>query len=117
MMKGMELGRLKELGCNFVMSLPASSHMGGVWEGQIRTVRSVLTAILDQHATRLDTSSLRTFMYEVMAIINSRPLTLENIHDPMGPRAFDAKSHTDNEIQHHGTTSRRIFKAGSEFSS
>ncbi len=34
---------MKELGCTFVMNPPASSHMGGVWERQIRTVRSVLT--------------------------------------------------------------------------
>lgn len=84
-MKGMEQECLKELGYNFVMNPSASSHMGGVWERQIRTVRSVLTAILDQNATRLDTSSLRTFMYEAMAIVNSRPLTLEHINDPMGP--------------------------------
>ncbi|KAI5619787.1 hypothetical protein C0J50_20704, partial [Silurus asotus] len=76
---------LKELGCTFIMNPPASSHMGGVWERQIRTVRSVLTAVLDQYATRLDTSSLRTFMYETMAIVNSRPLTSEYINDPMGP--------------------------------
>ncbi len=28
---------------------------------------------------------LRTFMYEVMAIVNSRPLSLEHISDPVGP--------------------------------
>lgn len=35
LMKGLELERMKDLGCNFVMNLPASSHMGGVWERQI----------------------------------------------------------------------------------
>ncbi len=85
LMKGMDQECVKELGCTFVMNPPASSHMGGVWERQIRTVRSVLTSILDQSAARLDTSSLRTFMYEVMAIVNSRPLSLEHISDPVGP--------------------------------
>lgn len=85
LMKQMDQERVKELGCTFVMNPPASSHMGGVWERQIRTVRSVLTSILDQSAARLDSSSLRTFMYEVMAIVNSRPLTLEHINDPVGP--------------------------------
>ena len=28
-----------------------------------------------QHASRLDSASLRTFFYEAMAIVNSRPLT------------------------------------------
>ncbi|XP_065140047.1 uncharacterized protein [Paramisgurnus dabryanus] len=85
LMKQMDQERVKELGCTFVMNPPASSHMGGVWERQIRTVRSVLTSILDQSAARLESSSLRTFMYEVMAIVNSRPLTLEHINDPVGP--------------------------------
>lgn len=85
LMKGVNEERVKELGCTFSMNPPASSHMGGVWERQIRSVRSVLTSILDQAANRLDTSSLRTFMYEVMAIVNSRPLTSEHINDPTGP--------------------------------
>ncbi len=85
LMKGMERERVEELGCNFVMNPPSSSHMGGVWERQIRTVRSVLTSILDQSSGRLDSSSLRTFLYEVMAIVNSRPLTTEHLNDPLGP--------------------------------
>lgn len=85
LMKGMDEDRVKALGCEFLMNPPAASHMGGVWERQIRTIRSVLTAILDQSAQRLDSSSLRTFLYEVMAIINSRPLTVEHLNDPSSP--------------------------------
>ncbi|XP_054607429.2 uncharacterized protein [Nothobranchius furzeri] len=81
-MKNWDHEQVKEYGCEFVMNSPSSSHMGGIWERQIRTVRSVLTAILDQSAKRLDTASLRTFLYEVMAIINSRPLTTEHLNDP-----------------------------------
>ncbi|KAK0141236.1 hypothetical protein N1851_021750 [Merluccius polli] len=33
----------------------------------------------------LDSSSLRTFMYEAMAIVNSRPLTSEHLNDPLAP--------------------------------
>lgn len=65
-------------GFEFLMNPPAASHMGGIWERQIRTIRSVLTAVLDQ-------SALRTFLYEVMTIINSRPLTAEHLNDPSGP--------------------------------
>ncbi|XP_048048363.1 uncharacterized protein LOC125269515 [Megalobrama amblycephala] len=81
---------VKELGCTFVMNPPVSSHMGGVWERPIQTVRSVLMSILDQSAARLDSSFLRTFMYEVMAIVNSRPLTSEHISDRVGPEPLTA---------------------------
>ena len=69
----------------FQMNPPTASHMGGAWERLIGVVRSVLNAILDQHSTRLDDSSLGTFLYEVAAIINSRPLSLEHITDPEHP--------------------------------
>lgn len=36
-------------------------------------------------AQRLDSSSLRTFMYEAMAIVNSRPLSAKCINNPVGP--------------------------------
>lgn len=84
LMKGMDQEKAKILGCEFLMNPPTASHRGGVWERQIRTIRSVLTAILDQSSQRLDCTSLRTFLYEVMAIINSRPLTTEHLNDPSG---------------------------------
>jgi hypothetical protein len=84
--KEMDQECLKKLGCEFVMNPPSASHMGGAWERQIRTIRSVLTSILDQASQRLDSSSLRTYLYEVMAIINSRPLTAHLLSDPAGPQ-------------------------------
>ena len=75
--------------CDFIFNSPQSSHMGGLWERQIRTIRSVLDVILYQHSSRLDTASLRTFLYEAMTIVNGRPLTLQNINDvqdvPLSP--------------------------------
>lgn len=85
-LKEMDQERVKVLGCEFVMNPPSASHMGGAWERQIRTIRSVLTSILDQSSNRLDSSSLRTYFYEVMAIINSRPLTAHLLNDPTGPQ-------------------------------
>lgn len=76
---------LKKIGCEFVMNPPSASHMGGAWERQIRTI-SVLTSILDQSSRGLDGSSLRTYLYEVMAIINSRPLIGHLLNDPAGPQ-------------------------------
>lgn len=69
----------------FLMNTPASSHMGGVWERQIRTIRGILKSILDESDKQLDISSLRTFLYEVMAVINSRPLTTDQLCDPSSP--------------------------------
>ena len=68
--------------CDFVMNAPDSSHTGGVWERQIRTVRSILNGILLLAPGRLNDSSLRTVFYEVMSIVNNRPLTVSEIDDP-----------------------------------
>lgn len=73
---------LSEKQCEFVFNAPSASHAGGIWERQIRTVRNVLNATLAQCPGRLDDASLRTLFYEAMAIINSRPLTVDGINDP-----------------------------------
>jgi hypothetical protein len=57
----------------WIFNPPAGSHHGGVWERCIRTVRKVLTALLNQQT--LDDEGLVTLMCEVESIINSRPLT------------------------------------------
>ena len=61
----------------FKMDVPSASHMGGAWERQIRTVRSVLSALLDDHGRQLDDESLQTLMIEAESIVNSRPLTTD----------------------------------------
>jgi hypothetical protein len=66
----------------FKMNVPSSSHMGGVWERQIRTVRSVLASLMSDSGSHLDDESLRTFMHEAAAIVNGRPLTVDNLKDP-----------------------------------
>ncbi len=73
---------LAERQCEFIFNAPSASHAGGVWERQIRTVRNVLNATLCQYSGRLDDSSLRTLFYEAMAIVNSRPLTVNEVNDP-----------------------------------
>ncbi|XP_038158088.1 uncharacterized protein LOC119794558 [Cyprinodon tularosa] len=76
---------LSQRQCDFVMNAPHSSHAGGVWERQIKTVRSVLNSTLALSCNRLNDSTLRTLLYEVMAIVNSRPLTVENLLSPDSP--------------------------------
>lgn len=76
---------MKKLGCEFIINVAFASHMGGAWERQIRTVGNVLTAVLDQSSKRLDSTFLRTLLYKVMAIVNSWPLTVEHLNDPLDP--------------------------------
>lgn len=76
---------LAERQCDFIMNAPHSSHVGGVWERQIRTVRNVLRSTLSLSPGRLDDACLRTLFYEAMSIVNSRPLTVDNLNDPNGP--------------------------------
>ena len=66
---------------DFNLNVPAASHMGGSWERLIRTVRSVLSVLLQEHGSQLDDEALRTLMTEAENVINSRPLTVENLSD------------------------------------
>ena len=52
---------------------PAASHMGGVWERQVRTIRTVLAGVMSQQT--LDDESLLTLLTVVEGIINNRPIT------------------------------------------
>lgn len=74
--------RLLEDNCewiNFKFNPPSASHMGGSWERQIRTVRSILAAMLEESGRLLDHESFRTLIKEVQAIANSRPLALNDM--------------------------------------
>ena len=48
-----------------------ASNMGGVWEQQIQSARSILSAILRNHGESLNNESLPTLLAEVEVIINS----------------------------------------------
>jgi len=61
---------------------PNASHMGGVWERQIRTVRSILSSLMKSHDSVLNDESFNTLIKEVEGIINSRPLAIDNVCDP-----------------------------------
>jgi hypothetical protein len=75
---------LLEQSCDWIeweKNPPESSHMGGVWERQIRTVRNVLSSLLKDTPARVDDETLRTLFVEVEAIVNSRPLAVDNLND------------------------------------
>ena len=67
---------------SFKMNVPAASHMGGVWERQIRSARNVLSSMLLDNGKQLDEESIRTLMCEAEAVVNSRPLTVSQLADP-----------------------------------
>ena len=73
---------LSQKQCDFVMNAPHSSHAGGVWERQIKTVKNILSATLSPSQGRLNDASLRTLLYEAMAIVNSRSLTVDSLNCP-----------------------------------
>ena len=58
--------------------------MGGVWEQQIQTVQNFLEALLMHHGSQLHDESLCTFMTEVEANVNCRPLTVDEVSSPEG---------------------------------
>lgn len=66
---------------DFKLNVPCASHMGGTWERMIRTVRLVLSCLLKTQGTQIDDEGLRTLFVEVDNIVNSRPLTVQNIND------------------------------------
>ena len=74
---------LKSKQCEFKFNIPSASHMGGVWERLIRSVRDVLKGILlERNSSRLDTACLRTLLYECMSIVNlnCRLLTIQQLN-------------------------------------
>ena len=79
---------LVENGCEWIalqINVPHSSHMGGAWERLMRTVRCALETLLVSAGTQLDDEAFRTLMTEVESIVNSRPLTVNDLNDPEPP--------------------------------
>ncbi|XP_072170624.1 uncharacterized protein [Diadema setosum] len=75
---------LLQNGCDwvpFVMNVHHASHIGGVWEKQIKTGRRVLECLRKSLGSQLDDGALRTFMTEAEAIANSRSLTTGNLSE------------------------------------
>ncbi len=72
-----------------------SSHQNGVWEREIRSIRSILSALLNGQNIRLTDEGLMTLMCEVEAILNGRPLT------PMSDSPDDLEVITPNHLLLH----------------
>ena len=70
---------------DWVRNPAKASNFGGVWERQIRSVRNIMTALMREHGHSLDDEALRTLMCEAEAVVNSRPLTVDTLSDPLSP--------------------------------
>lgn len=54
---------------------PTASHMSGVWERLIRSVRKAMNAVLSKPGTAIPLETPRTVFAEVTPILNSRPIS------------------------------------------
>lgn len=76
---------LADHGCSWLFNPPHAPHMGGVWERMIGIAKRILDSTLLQHgSTSLTHEVLTTFLAEVAAIINNRPL-IQVSSDPEDP--------------------------------
>lgn len=66
---------MKQVNIEWKFQTPLASHHGGVWEREIRTIRKVLSALMNEQPLRLNFEQLHTLLCEVEAILNSRPIT------------------------------------------
>ena len=60
---------------------PGPSHMGSIWERQIRSARAILEGLLKTHSSSLNNENLKTLITETEEIIDSSPLTVEILSD------------------------------------
>ena len=67
------------------MNVSYAHHHAGSWEIMNRSIRNVMNVVLTNHSKQLNDDCLLTFMAEAEAVINSRPITVDNLHDPMSP--------------------------------
>lgn len=76
---------LEDNGCQWQFNPPHASHMAGSWEHMIGVACRILDAMVLQHRhAKLTHETLVTFMAEVTAIVNARPLTTVST-DPEHP--------------------------------
>ena len=62
---------------------PLSPHMGGAWERMVRSVKNTLKVLMNEQKPRVET--FRSLLFEVMNIINSRPLTYKPTDPGIAP--------------------------------
>ena len=66
---------LRQHDITWTFNPPTASHMGGLWERSIRTIRRILLAVMPNKGRGIDFDGLTTVFCEVEAVVNSRSLT------------------------------------------
>ena len=98
----------------YKMNPPSASHARGVQERQIRTIRSVLSALLEKSASFLDGEPFHTLLSETKAIVNSCLLTVYNLSDPDSPSPLTPNHiltmKTKPVLPPHGVFQRSVLK-------
>ena len=64
--------KLLQRGIEWHFNPPNASHMGGIWERLVRSIRKILGALIKQQL--LTDEALLTYMAEVERILNDRPI-------------------------------------------
>ena len=97
---------LNEKGIRWIFNPPAASHMGGVWERQIRSVRRILAGLTQEQV--LSYEMLTTLLVVAEGIINNRPIT------PVSSDPADLEPLTPNHLLIHrpATVPPGLFNAG-----
>lgn len=70
-----------------VFNPPHASHFGGVWERMIGASMKIMDSLLMNHKGPLTHEVLTTFLMEVSAILNARPLVTIST-DPDAPQVL-----------------------------
>ena len=75
-------GTLLQKNVEWHFNPPGASHMGGVWERVVQSVKRILKVLL--HETLVNDETLTTLMCEVEKILNDRPITpcSDDVRDP-----------------------------------
>jgi transposase InsO family protein len=107
---------LKDKNVTWIFNPPHASHMGGVWERMIGTVKRILSSMLcDISDKNLTHDVLITLMAEVCAIVNARPIvpvsTDSSVPELLSPSAILTQKldFTTEEFEH--LTLKDIYKS------
>ena len=111
---------LHDTGSLWIFNPPHASHFGGVFERMIGVTRRILDGILLEHKHKqLTHDILCTFMAEVCAIVNSRPITTVSTDpdDPsvLSPAVLLTQKSTNIETSFSYLDSKDMYKAQWKF--
>lgn len=66
------IGKLADDGIRWHFNPPAAPHFGGLWEAAVKSLKHHLRRVIDD--TKLTYEEMATFLAEVEACLNSRPI-------------------------------------------